>query len=482
MNNPPAPMRRDAGVEVRLGARRLAERWSGAGPAIVGIVVVAFLMSAFILLDYTFNQDPHRVLKVALGLLAIGGIMSRPRFGLLLLPVITPFLTWVPPTPIPGLNALNVLLFAVFGTYALGAVVARRPVMRAGRLGPAIWVLVGIAVLSIVRGAIAPTGYGYGAYPASLNLFRSVMSFAMYFILLAMARGERDRRHVAWAVLAGLLLESLVTIQLGRNGSGGRATGSIGQSNELAGYLALFSVLAAAVAMGARSWLARLTAAGIFVAGSIGIMLSLSRGGMLALLGGLFVVAWRSSRWMFGALLLILALSPFWLPDYVKDRISQSTVESDVGDPALVDSASELRLLTWRAILEVVTHHPIDGVGFTGLQYVLPDVGAAMGLGDVKDSAHNTYLRILAELGVFGLAAFLWLMGSIWRLANDAVRRARSRFDRSLAVGLAGAVVAMAISCAFGDRFWSPVVASSFWVLCALVEDTLIETRPEVTA
>ena len=166
----------------------------------------------------------------------------------------------------------------------------------------------------------------------------------------------------------------------------------------------------------------------------------------------------------------------------MKDRISQSTVESDVGDPALVDSASELRLLTWRAILEVVTHHPIDGVGFTGLQYVLPDVGAAMGLGDVKDSAHNTYLRILAELGVFGLAAFLWLMGSIWRLANDAVRGARSRFDRSLAVGLAGAVVAMAISCAFGDRFWSPVVASSFWVLCALVEDTLIETRPEVTA
>jgi O-antigen ligase len=466
-------VRHGAGSGVRGEAVRLAGRWRGAGLAVAGIAIVAILMTAFIVMDYTFDQDPHRVIKVGLGVLAIGVIMSRPRFGLLLLPVITPFLPWVPPTPVPGLNALNVLLFAIFGTYALGAVLSRRPIVRPGRLGGAIGILLGLAALSIIRGAVAPTGYGYEAYAATLGLFRSAMSFALYFILMAMVRGERDRRHIGWAVLVGLLLEAVVTMMLGRSGSGGRAVGSIGQSNELGGYLAVFSVIAAAIAVGARSWQAKLAAAGIFVAGSIGIMYSLSRGGMLALLGGLVVVAWRSSRWALGVLLLVLALSPFWLPDYVVERINSSKVESETGDEAQVDAASEARLLTWRAILEVVKHHPVDGVGFEGLGYVLPDVGAAMGLADVKDSAHNTYLRMLAELGVFGLLAFLWLMWSVWRLADDAVRGARNRFDRSLAVGLCGATVAMAVSCAFGDRFWSPVVVSSFWVMCAIVEDSL---------
>jgi O-antigen ligase len=304
------------------------------------------------------------------------------------------------------------------------------------------------------------------------------MTFVIYFIVLSMASGERDRRHITWAVLVGLLLESLITMKLGRTGSGGRAVGSIGQSNELGGYLATFAVIAAALAVGARSWMAKLWAAGIMVMGCIGIMYSLSRGSMLALLGGLAFVAWRSSRWVFGLLILILALSPLWVPDYVVERIQKSSVESDTGDGAAMDAAAEVRLLTWRAIWDVVEHHPIDGVGFTGLQYVLPDVGAALGLADVKDSAHNTYLRMLSELGVFGLAAFLWLMWCVFRLANEGVRLARRKFDRALGIGLGGAVICMAISCAFGDRFWSPVVASSFWVIAALVEEAVTEPPP----
>jgi hypothetical protein len=100
---------------------------------------------------------------------------------------------------------------------------------------------------------------------------------------------------------------------------------------------------------------------------------------------------------------------------------------------------------------------------------VEPDVAP----GDGEDERGKREARI-AQKAVLG--------GGESERADDAVRRARTRFDRSLAVGLSGAVVARAISCAFGDRFWSPVVASSFWVLCALVEDALIEPRPEVAA
>ncbi len=473
---------RDLAAEVRRDARLLAERWSGAGPAFAGIVVVVLLMGASVALDYEFGQSPHRILKLALGLLVVGGIMLRPRFGLLLLPLFTPFLGLVPPTPIPGVNAFNVLIFSVFGAYAVGEALARRPILRAGRLQGAIGILVLIAVLSIVRGAAVPTGYSYNAHLASLDLFRSGTSFAMYFIFLAMARGERDRRRIAWAVLIGLLLESLVCLKLGRVGRSERALGTYDNPNELGCYLAIFTVLAAAVAFGVRSWLARLMAVGVFVLGSIGVMLTLSRGGMIALVGGLGIVVLRSSRWALGLCLLLLALSPLWVPSYVMDRITSSAVEDNGGGDVQVDNSSEIRLITWRAIMDVVEHHPLDGVGFAGLRFVLPNVGRAMGLGEVADSAHNTYLRTLGDMGVFGLLAFLWLLWSVWRLADAGVRSARSRFDRSLAVGLGGAIVTMAICCAFGDRFWSPSVSSGLWVMCALVEDSVPGQRTTAAA
>lgn len=472
MNPEREPQLRDVAGEVRSAARRQAASLSGGLIALVGMGVAALLMAAFIALDYVFLQDPHRIVKVGIGLGALGGILAFPRFGLLLVPVVTPFLPWVPPTPIPGLNVLNVLLFSIFGTYVLGRVMARKPLMRPNMLGGTIGLLLLIAALSIVRGGVWPTGLGYSAAAASLQLFRAATTFATYFIVLAMARGQADRRRVTWAVLAGLVAESLVTVALGRNGSGGRATGSLGQANELGAYLALFSVVAISLVPGVKAWLGKLLLVGIWGIGSFAVVLSLSRGSMLALLAGTILVTWRGSKVLLAGLVAILLVSPMWMPDYLKDRIAQSsTQDEDAG--ISVDSAAEKRLETWQTIFKVVEEHPLDGVGFTGLGYVLPDLGAELGLADIKDSAHNTYLRMLSEMGIFGLGLFVWLLWSCFRLADQAAARARSAFDRALAVGLSGAVVSMAVTCAFGDRFFNVVIASSLWVLCALVEDSL---------
>lgn len=472
MNPELQPRTRDVAGEVRATARRQAQGWSGLLVVLVAMGLAALAMVAFIALDYYFHQDPHRIAKVALGLCALGGILAYPRFGLLLVPLVTPFLPWVPPAPVPGLNVLNLLLFSVFGTYTLSRVLRREPISRPNFLGGTIGILLLVAALSIVRGGVWPTGLGYNAPAAALQLFRAATTFATYFIVLAMARGEGDRRRLAWAILLGLVAESVVTVALGRNGSGGRATGSLGQANELGAYLALFSVLAVSLVAGVKNVLGKLLLVGIWLLGSFAIILSLSRASMLAVLGGTILVTWRGSRGLLGALVVVLVLSPMWMPDYLKDRIAESTEHSDDSGMS-VDGAAEKRLETWQTIFKVVEDHPFDGVGFTGLGYILPDLGAELGLQDIKDSAHNTYLRMLSEMGIFGLALFVWLLWKCFRLANEASRRAKSLFDRALANGLAGAVLSMAVTCAFGDRFFNVVIASSLWILCALVEDSL---------
>jgi len=306
------------------------------------------------------------------------------------------------------------------------------------------------------------------------------MTFTVYFLALAMVRGEKDRRGMAWAIVLGVLAEALTTIAYGRNGRGARAIGTFGQANELGAFLAMFTAFSAALIPATRRWFGKLLLLGTVVAGTYATLLSVSRGALLALAASLLFVALRSSRILTFILLAAMLSSPFWMPSYVMERLSGTEVESATGDEAGLEGSAQIRVDTWHAILSVVAEHPLDGVGFTGLGYVLPETGETLGL-EVKDSAHNTYLRFLGEMGIFGLALFVWLLWSCWKMTMDATRAARSRFDRQLAVAVGAATLAMAVSCAFGDRFFSILITGNFWIACALVNDALLD-RPEPAA
>ena len=84
-------------------------------------------------------------------------------------------------------------------------------------------------------------------------------------------------------------------------------------------------------------------------------------------------------------------------------------------------------------------------------------------------------------MGVFGLAVFVALLVSCLRMSWAGIRAARTRFDRELAVGFGAATIAMAVSCMFGDRFFSVLITGNFWMLAALVNDALLE-RPGAPA
>lgn len=473
----PAPVS-PAVAELQANARRQARRLSGSVMAVVGAAVALLLVGILTVLDYGFRQDPHRLFKILLGFMGFAFILIKPRFGLLLLPIATPFLPWMPKVPVPGMNPLNALLFAVFGTFALTKVLNRQQLFRPSRLGMVIGVLMGMNALSIARGAAFPTGYGYDAGFAGLWLFRYAMTFSVYFITLSMAHGETDRKRMAWAIALGLLAEAWTTILFGKNGSGGRAIGTFGQSNELGAFLAMFTAFTASLCLGSRNLVAKLALAGMAFAGVIATFLTLSRGSILALGVGFLYVAFRTSKVLTIIVLAVLVTSPIWIPQDVKDRMAETQVGVEGSDDVTLEASSQMRIDTWNAILRVVSENPIFGVGMLGLTYVLPMTGGEMGL-EVKDSSHNTFLRMLAELGVFGLVLFCWFLWMVFKLGNDGVKAARNPFDRQLSVGLMAALLVLAVSCWFGDRFYSILITGNFWIACALVDDLVQERAAE---
>lgn len=463
---------REARASARRGARALPSALLGTFAVGAGVALVML----FTLLDYTFDQDPHRLVKILLGVAVVAGILARPRFGLLLLPVATPFLSWLPVIPVKAVNPLNVLVMSVFISYALQRVMRREPVFRGGDLGLPILALMVLAGLSILRGVAIPTGYDYDGGAAGLWLFRSSMTFSVYFVTLAMARGERDRRQLAWAIVIGFLLESYVTITGGRTGRGGRAEGSFGQPNELGAYLAMFTAFATALVPAVRRTAWKVVLVGVVVLGVSATLFTVSRGAVVAIALAMLYVGLRSSKPLAVVLVLALLTSPLWMPDYVTQRFTETEVQVEGTDESQLEGSAQARIDTWKALWKVVLEHPFDGVGFTGLASTLPETGEALGL-EVKDTAHNTFLRMLAEMGIFGLLVFVWLLARAWRLGWRAARLGGSALDRGLGVGVGGATIAMAVSCAFGDRFFSILISGNFFIACALLDDLLRERR-----
>jgi hypothetical protein len=251
-----------------------------------------------------------------------------------------------------------------------------------------------------------------------VQAFRATMTLSVYLVTLCMARGEKTRRQLMWAIVLGLILEAAATILLGRNGRGQRATGSIGQSNDLGAFLAVYTVIAArcfprcaacgrAASCSPRwAWACSRSCCRCRVRHS-------SRSGSACSTSGL-----RSSKTLTALLIIVGLTSPLWAPDYVKDRIMGTSVEASGADGAELEAGARLRVDTWRAILELVNDHPFEGVGYGGLQYVLPQTGENLGV-DVKDSSHNTFLRMLGEMGIFGLVLFLWLLVACWKVGLE---------------------------------------------------------------
>jgi len=86
------------------------------------------------------------------------------------------------------------------------------------------------------------------------------------------------------------------------------------------------------------------------------------------------------------------------------------------------------RLIIWTNALEMFLDHPVTGIGIANFHYVYPDYLSPEEEGPHVESrpwhAHNIVLNLAVEIGILGLASFLWFIGKIiYRLYTSAAGR-----------------------------------------------------------
>jgi O-antigen ligase len=242
----------------------------------------------------------------------------------------------------------------------------------------------------------------------------------------------------------------------------------------------------------------------------LAVLLTVGSGGRAATLGLLAVLAWllwqgellhrRAMRVVLPALLVIgpgAGIVVTLVPE-VHERIGElfhadtfSSLTATVREPTLRDASGYfhsgaglahhnlvIRIFLWKYAWYLFQQSPVVGIGFgryndTGLELAgVPHcVNLAMAgetyvgsgirweldqLMTSTGNAHNSYLHVLAENGIVGLALFLYLWVSMYRCCQANNRTEDDRFAIAYCHGLRAAIVCLLVASLAGHALAAP--------------------------
>jgi O-antigen ligase len=120
----------------------------------------------------------------------------------------------------------------------------------------------------------------------------------------------------------------------------------------------------------------------------------------------------------------------------------------------------------------VIVNHPLAGVG-VGSQPLASHNEEHTALGARKDASHTTPLTVLAELGVVGLAVYVWLLV----VSAQLLRRVVGERDRALGLCLAASFLVLVLhSLSYSGFFEDPLT----WGVLGIAAASLVgHGRPD---
>ena len=115
--------------------------------------------------------------------------------------------------------------------------------------------------------------------------------------------------------------------------------------------------------------------------------------------------------------------------------------------------------------MRLLRSRPVFGIGVGNFYEASGEELARLPVGRFyqRENAHNNYLQILAELGVFGFAAFSFLLWTAGRRLKSSLHEDSSSLWL-VAAGLSAGVAAFLVSALLGHPLLTPECAYAFWL------------------
>jgi O-antigen ligase len=361
---------------------------------------------------------------------------------------------------------LEVLILATLGLYALTLIRHRAPLPRRTPydIPIALFLLAGAVAIFV-----APDHRG------ALGIFRAYLlePVAIYYVVAAVfeTTEAQERLLAVWGAGTILFAVDEVVVVLRAYFSGGLIPGHAAAAfdinpNSVAMYLEPLLGVAAGFALfgrGRKRWLALAFLAFIVPAE----LATLSRGGLLAL-GVLAVIAVLTvSSWP-----LRIALAVGAVVGAVLIRFLPVVGSRAAGVLTPMTGTFFGRVGIWVVTLRMLRDRPVFGAGLNAYQTVVAPYRAVDSQLSPEPYPHNILLTTWSELGLLGLASFVYILGSLivrpWRAFSRATGA-----TQPLLWGLGAAFAMIAVHGMVDSVYWKNDMSLEFWVLAGLQVVTL---------
>ena len=323
----------------------------------------------------------------------------------------------------------------------------------------------------------------------------------LYFVIVNNVRGEKQiNRIISTVIIVGAVLGLYGIFQYndiefsfwvhapGRN----KMFGLSGNVGYFAGYLILPLSLAIPLFLISKNKIRKiLLLIGIVTMGTT-LIVTLSRspyaafGFSLLFMFLLFLLARGKNLikenkkiFIFLLIVIILAVFLFVIPTPLN---KQDTVISQIKRRISItqlttEFISGGRTAIWKFTGMMIKDHPFLGSGIGTFKYNTLRYQAkffekgdnrSIYPHDFSDKVHNEYLQLWAELGIIGLAIFLWLIVTYFIYGIKSLKREKDKQKQGLMIGLMGAVFAFLVDSFFWFPLHLPTNLSLFWLFIGL--------------
>lgn len=133
------------------------------------------------------------------------------------------------------------------------------------------------------------------------------------------------------------------------------------------------------------------------------------------------------------------------------------------------DTATQ-RLLIWKNSLGMVAKNSILGVGIGNYKIMYQPYRTAAeqqstGPDIFVRRSHNEYVQLLAEIGLFGIVFFFWVIIVSIRMCLRIIKKTKSFYGQILAIGILLSLVSTYISIAFNFSLQTPTPALGLFIV-----------------
>jgi O-antigen ligase len=255
---------------------------------------------------------------------------------------------------------------------------------------------------------------GFGSLFSELD-FWNVFPMFMIVSMLLIRDGQSLVRYV-WGMLFGsavVIVTGIVYVFMGKLAAVGNRAGAYGMyenHNDYTFIIIMSLPFAWLLVPTTKGRLRKLFLMAYCAAGAFGALLSLSRGGIIALVLQVGLIIWLTTRGRTRVASIVL-VGILGAGVVVHQWIARD--ENQAGNYSS-DDAKNSRFELWRAGAKMIEAHPLLGVGSRRFGEFATDY-SEISHDNLGKNAHNTIIEVFATSGVLGITTFIGMIVAILR-------------------------------------------------------------------